>query len=672
MSATRHGTYSALDGNTFVVCDERGDVEPAGTGAHGVFSDDMRHLSALILTLDGQRLDTLSVDTTRYWALTFFLVPGGGTVFQNPTVSVIRERLVGDGLRERLTVENSGTGEIRPTIRLDANADFADIFDVKQHAAASEGDQVRSVAGQRLEFSYRREDFRRRTILLFGSDAVVDEGGASLHPTIAPGARWTTELEIQLQEGDRTRPVKYRRASDTQPKPNMNADFEQWLESAPTLETDWDALAHTYQQSLTDLAALRFYSRHAPNESLPAAGLPWFMALFGRDSIIASLQALPYQRELAATTLQVLAAHQAREDDPFRDAEPGKILHELRYSESVVFRERPQSPYYGSADATPLYLMLLDEYHRYTGDDDLVKAHRQTAQRALAWIDQHADRNGDGYIDYQRRNTTSGLENQCWKDSWNSIVFPDGSMTALPRATCELQGYAYAAKLACARLASEVWCCDRWSERLQGEAADLKRRFNQDYWIDEASFYALAIDGECRVVPTLTSNAGQLLFTGIVEDQRVDSVTSKLMGSDLYSGWGVRTMASGQAAFNPIEYHNGTVWPHDNSLIALGLARCGRREESRRIIQDLLDAAAHFSYRLPETFAGYPRSQTRVPVEYPSACSPQAWASGTPLLLLRTALDLDPNHERTVERELPNGRHVRLTWQASAGQGAIR
>jgi glycogen debranching enzyme len=666
MTANRTGSYSALDGNTFVVCDQRGDIEPAADDPHGLFSDDTRLLSTLVLTLDGERLDALSVDTTRYWALTFFLVPVGGTVFKNPTVSVIRERLVGDGLRERITVDNSGTSDVTPTIRLDAKADFADIFDVKEQAAATKGQQTTTVGERRLELAYRRDDFRRRTILVFDADAQIDEGGASFHPTVRPGARWTTEVEIQLEHGDRGRPVKYARASDPQPKPNMRADFQQWLETAPRLETDWDPLAHTYRQSLTDLAALRFYSPDAPDRSLPAAGLPWFMALFGRDSILASFQALPFQPELAATTLDVLAAHQATEDDPFRDAEPGKILHELRWSESVHFDERPQSPYYGSADATSLYLVLLDEYHRYTADHDLVRRHRETAVRALEWLDQHADRNGDGYIDYERRNTTSGLENQCWKDSWNSIVFPDGSLAALPRATCELQGYAYAGKLGCARLARDVWVDDGWSDRLEAEAADLKRRFNEDYWIDAASFYALAVDGDGGVVETLTSNAGQLLFTGIVEAQRIDPVASRLMGSELYSGWGVRTLASGQAAFNPIEYHNGTVWPHDNSLIALGLERCGRDDEARRIIRDLLDAAEHFSYRLPETFAGYPRSQTAIPVEYPSACSPQAWAAGTPLLLLRTALGLEPGHERTVERQLPNGRHVRLTWGASA------
>ena len=388
---------------------------------------------------------------------------------------------------------------------------------------------------------------------------------------------------------------------------------------------------------------MRFYPDVVPGtDSLPAAGLPWFMALFGRDSLLTSYQALPFVPELAATTLRALAARQASEVDDFRDAEPGKILHELRFGELTYFRERPQSPYYGSADATPLFLILLDEYERWTGDRDLVQALEQPARAALAWIENYGDRDGDGYLEYERRNQQSGLENQCWKDSWNSIVHPDGSLASLPRGTCELQGYAYDARRRTARLAREVWCDESWARQLDDDAAELRRRFNKDFWLDDEQYFALALDGQKQPVRTITSNPGHLLWSGIVDGHRVDAVTSRLMGEDLFSGWGVRTLAAGQPAFNPLEYHNGTVWPHDNSLIAAGLARYGKHDEAARIAHAVLDAARSFDYRLPEAFAGYPRTDTGFPVPYPTACSPQAWASGTPLLLLSVLLGLDP------------------------------
>ena len=387
---------------------------------------------------------------------------------------------------------------------------------------------------------------------------------------------------------------------------------------------------------------------------MPAAGLPWFMAVFGRDSILTSLQALPFAPDLAETTLTVLAARQATRMDPFRDEEPGKILHESRLGEMTAFAERPHSPYFGAADTTPLFLILLDEYELWTGNADLVRRLEQPARAALRWIDEHADRMGNGYVSYKRRNEETGLENQCWKDSLNSIVFRDGTLSKLPRACCEIQGYAYDAKRRCARLARRFWGDGELAERLEREALDLKRRFNRDFWMPDRQCYALAIDGERRQVDSITSNIGHLLWSGIVDDDKAPQVVGHLMGDDLYSGWGIRTMATSEAAYNPIGYHVGTVWPHDNSLIALGLNRYDYRDESARLASGILQAAGFFRHRLPEAFAGYPRDKTLFPVEYPTACSPQAWATGAPLLFLRTLLGLEPRGNRlTVDACLP-------------------
>jgi glycogen debranching enzyme len=373
---------------------------------------------------------------------------------------------------------------------------------------------------------------------------------------------------------------------------------------------------------------------------MPAAGLPWFMTIFGRDSLLTSFQALPFLQELACTTLQTLATLQSRADDPFRDAEPGKIPHELRFGEMAAFEDVPHSAYYGSADSTTLFLILMEEYERWTGDAELVKSLEREARAAVQWIDRYGDRDGDGYIEYERRNP-KGLENQCWKDSFDSIAFADGTLAPTPRATCELQGYAYDAKLRTARLAREVWNDPAWAGQLERQAAALKRRFNEDFWLPERNCFALGLDGHKRKIDSLTSNIGHLLWSGIADEDKARHCVEHLMGDALFSGWGVRTMAVGEGSYNPIGYHVGTVWPHDNSFIAWGLRRYGYDREAARIAYAMLEAAEFFDFRLPEAFGGASRAVTKFPVEYPTACSPQAWASGAPLLLIRALLGLE-------------------------------
>jgi glycogen debranching enzyme len=428
----------------------------------------------------------------------------------------------------------------------------------------------------------------------------------------------------------------------------MEQSLKRWLDAAPRLRCDWEPLESIYRRSLVDLAALRFTPEVAGGKSLPAAGLPWFMTMFGRDSILTSLQALPFAPELAAGTLSALGEWQGSSLDDFRDEDPGRILHEMRYGEMTAFEERPHSPYYGCVDATLLYVVLLDEYERWTGDRKLVRELEYEARAALAWIDDYADLQGNGYVSYKRRNEKTGLENQCWKDSWDSISFRDGTLPGFPRATCELQGYAYDAKVRGARLARLVWKDAVLAERLEQEAADLKRRFNRDFWIEDGGYFALALDPEGRQVDTLASNNGHLLWSGIVDKSKAKTVAGHLLGPRLFSGWGVRTLAEGEGRYNPIGYHVGTVWPFDNSFIAWGLRRYGFKEEAARVAAGILDAAEFFEGRLPEAFGGYERSLTKYPVQYPTACSPQAWSTGAPLLLLRTMLGLEPHDDDLI------------------------
>jgi glycogen debranching enzyme len=638
-------TISILDGSTFVVSSRSGDMDAGPDEPHGLFYKDTRFLSRWILTVNGVRPNVLSTDDVDYFAAQFFLVPPTGTIYRNPYLSVIRRRLVGEGFREEITVLNHDAEPAEIELRLEAGADFADLFEVKD-ALVKKGETYREARGSQLVLGYRREGegavFVRETRISAGGAEASDDGLA-FRIRVEPKSEWLTCVEV-VPVAEQACVLKYETGA-TRAKPNIGESLEEWLGGAPSLESDWDPLEHVYERSLVDLAALRFYVDDSlPGASVPAAGLPWFMALFGRDSLVTSYQALPFQPELAATTLRVLAAKQGKVVDRYREEEPGKILHELRFGELTVFGERPHSPYFGTYDATPLFLVLLDEYERWTGDAALVRELEGNARAALAWIDEYGDRDGDGYVEYER-NDESGLENQCWKDSWNSILFADGSQSLTPRACCEIQGYVYDAKVRCARLARQIWGDPILAEQLEAEAAELRRRFNEDFWIADRGFFALALDGEKRKVDSLTSNIGHLLWSGIADEEKAEMVARHLMGPALFSGWGVRTMAAGEGGYNPIEYHNGTVWPHDSSVVAAGLARYGYREDATRIALALLEAATYFDYRLPEVFAGYPRERTQFPVEYPTSCSPQAWATGAPLLAVRTLLGLEPRGE---------------------------
>ena len=664
VGCVRAPQINCLEGSTFMVSDVVGDAGPDPDEVFGLFYRDMRHLSRWQLAIDGKRLDPLSNGSSGYPSATFFLAGPGSTVHQNSTLSVIRERTLGQGagedLHEKLTVINSGREEMVVELSMNFDADFADVFEVKDRQFTKKGTISRRVHSQQVELIYQREDFERRTIVN-AEGARLSQGAAAFRLRLAPAESWSKTLQVTFGSvAPNAEPAAVGGPTSSEVKrPQVISHRDQmdaWLKAAPEVRASWDSLRHTYQRSLRDLAALRLHTQALPEGAvIPAAGLPWFMAVFGRDSLITSYQALPFVPQLASATLQVLARWQAKVWDDFRDAEPGKILHELRFGELSYFQEWPQSPYYGSADSTPLFLILLDEYERWSGDTDLVVELEPQARAAVDWLQHHGDLDGDGYQEYQCRSIQSGLANQCWKDSGDSIVHPDGQLASLPRATCELQGYAYDARIRTARLAREVWHDNTTADRLERDAAELKTRFNSDFWVAGDDFFALALDGDKQQVPTLTSNMGHLLWSGIVDDSKVDAVVDHLMGDLLFSGWGVRTLAMGQPAFNPLGYHNGTVWPHDNSLIAAGLARYGRREEAGRIALAMFEASAYFDHRLPEVFAGYPRSLTEFPVEYPTACSPQAWAAGTPLLLLRVLLGLEPrDHDLTCTPYVPH------------------
>ena len=619
---------------------------------HGCFSEDTRFVSRWVLRVDAAPLQLLGLDQDAHYAVRFFLAPGVSPDVAAP-YSVMRLRLVDHVWMEEVTVTNHRHTVCDLTMTVEVDADFADLFEVKDGVVAA-----REIGfhhdDRTLVLAYEHGSFQRSIVVAASRPATITREGFAYALRLAPGERWSTTFTATphaAQPGATFARREVRAGLDELSRLKA-AELDAWLARAPVLETHDAALARTYRASLSDLGALRLHPKLAELATLPAAGLPWFMALFGRDSLIASYQALPYLPGLAATTLRALAARQARTRDDFHEQEPGKILHELRFGELTARGERPHSPYYGSADATPLFLVLLDEYHRWSGDDQLVRELEPNARAALAWIEDEGDLDGDGYVEYARRNPLTGLINQCWKDSWDAIQFADGTLAKGPIATCEIQGYAYDAQRRAARLAREVWDDTTLAERLERRAADLRARFRRDFWMPERGCHALALDGDKRQVDSVTSNIGHLLWSGLLDEWEAAVTAERLLGDELWSGWGVRTLGAREGRYNPLGYHTGTVWPHENSLIAAGLARYGHREAATTLVAAMLRAAPHFEHRLPEVFGGYPAAETSVPVAFPTASRPQAWAAGAPLLLLTTLLDLQPG-DAAVDAELP-------------------
>lgn len=636
-------SQSVLDGSTFVVSDRLGDVSgDAGSGEHGFFSDDTRFISRWVLRVGDAPLELLGLDQSVHFAAQYFLSPRVRPDEQVPC-SIMRRRVIDHVWLEEITVVNHRHEAVEIDVRLEADSDFADLFEVKD-GAVRERVVEHVVAGDSLTLSYSSGEFTRSAEIVASCSAEVTRSGFRFRPQVEPGEQWSVTVTVIPHEAQPG--VRF---SDREPRGGFadltrakSAELETWLARAPQLESESQSIMRTYRASLGDLGALRLHPDLAAGATLPAAGLPWFMALFGRDSIITSLQALPYIPELAATTLRVLAAHQATTRDDFHEQEPGKILHELRFGELTASGERPHSPYFGSADATPLFLVLLDEYERWTRDDALVRELEPHARAAIAWIDASGDADGDGYVEYFRRNDDTGLLNQCWKDSWDSMQFADGSLARGPISTCEIQGYVYDALQRCARLAREAWDDPPFAQGLEQRAERLRAGFRRDFWMPGRNCPALALDGTKRQVDSLTSNIGHLLWSGILDEDEAAATAEHLMGEQLYSGWGVRTLGTREAGYNPLGYHTGTVWPHENALIAAGLARYGHRDAALRLAGGILAAAPYFEHRLPEVFAGYPASQTTVPVAFPTASRPQAWAAGAPLMLLTTLLELQP------------------------------
>ena len=672
-----------LEGSTFCICDDRGDI---AAETSGFFAHDTRFLSRLVLKVGGSTPLLLSSGRVEHFQAAFYLRNGTTNGLPRDGVSIARERFIGTGMQERISLRNESPEPLELTVALEAEADFADIISVKHHdfslgdpehaeplppPAPSTYDEARRL----VSIVDARDDLGTR--LVFSKPGTFDGNAMSYTLTLDPHERWDLSVDVLPWLKDDVETVE--QLDDE--RETVGDVVAAWTLRVPRIRGGWESLRRAFDRSIADLAALRM--RTGDNRRpLFAAGMPWFMTVFGRDTAITSLQTLLLGPEIAVGALDALTELQAHEEDPTIDAEPGKIVHEVREGRCAEFWF-PR--YYGSIDSTPLYLVLLAETWRWTDDASFVQRMREPAMLALEWIDRYGDRDDDGFVEYSRQ-VDAGLANQSWKDSGDSQRFQDGSFAEAPIAAAEVQGYVYAAKRGLAEVAGEVWRDKALAERLEQEADELRRRFDEAFWVEErGGFYALALDGQKRPVDSRTSNMGHLLWTGIVPPERVGAVVDQLLSEDLWSGWGIRTMASDAAAFNPISYHNGTVWPHDTSLAAWGLARHGYTAEVRRIARALIEAAAHFDWSLPEVFAGYAREETPFPIAYPTAARPQAWAAGTPILLVRVLLGIEPDRERqrlvsTVADELPSWldglriegvRAYGRTWTVSVERGHV-
>ena len=679
-------SLTVLEGSTFCVCDEAGDVDGKAS-ASGFIAADTRFLSRSVLTIAGAHPTLLSKSQPAPHVARF--------VFRNPNVgglqpdelSIERERFVGDCMYERLHIENHSRRHVVTELALELEADFADIFSVKDLDPGFGDPPHVTLPPPRTPTWHEHgttavfadETFDARTIVHFSQPCVIDGSHVRFPIELDHGETWTLEVAVQpvlqgdtpmtADEFDPHRAAERRRAEES---------LAQWNATTPRLHSGWHDLDQTWERSVADIAALRMRVGGYDYGWIPAAGAPWFMTVFGRDTLITCLQTMLFGPELSRGALRVLAALQSDTDDAERDAEPGKIIHELRRGKAELSWA---GRYYGTVDATPLFLVLLSEHYRWTGDAGLVCELEGNARRALSWIDGPGDLDGDGFVEYHRR-ASQGIGNQSWKDSSVSMAFRDGSLAESPIAPVEVQGYVYDAKLRMAELAREVWNDPALAARLEDDAAKLQCRFNDAFWVN--NYYALGLDKDKRPIDAVASNMGHLLWSGIVPDENVEAVASLLMSERLWSGWGIRTMAADEVAYNPLVYHNGTVWPHDNSLTAWGLGNAGRSRDVELIVRRTVEAGVQFDHRLPEVFAGFARRRTGVPVEYPTASRPQAWAAATPVLLLRVLLGLEPNRElgvlQTRAHDLPawtdglvleNVRALGKSWCVRVEDGAV-
>ena len=634
-------------GDCFAVLDSHADIGTTPGGTDGIFFHDTRFLSQLEMLLNGRqplllgssvRDDNsfLTVDLTNpdiYLDRTL--------VQQKDVMHVVRTIFLLNGtVYQRVRLQNHSDRPFDVKLSFAFAADFADLFEVRGLRRKHRGTTTTTVGAADVALSYLGLDGgRRRTTLAFEpTPEQVSAGFASYTLVLQPNESRSIYVTVTCDEGaEEAATLPFRKGLRSAFLQRQNAS-----RGMATITSSNEIFNEIVCRSMADLAML---TTETPQGPYPYAGIPWYSTTFGRDGIITAMQMLWCDPRIAKGVLRRLAAYQAKETDPLSDAEPGKIVHEMRGGEMAALREIPFGLYYGSADATPLFVMLAGLYAEHTGDVETLRELWPNIEAALGWIDGPGDPDRDGFVEYSRADE-NGLANQGWKDSQDAIFHADGSLAHGPIALCEVQGYVYAAKRLAAKAARRLGKL-ALGEALDAQAIKLAARFEQAFWCEDMGTYALALDGRKQPCRVRTSNAGQVLFSGIAKPERAESVMRDLMRPSFFSGWGIRTVAREEPRYNPMSYHNGSVWPHDNSLIAAGFARYGHKDAIDRVFGGLFDAASYMELRrLPELYCGFQRGRERGPTLYPVACSPQAWAAGTPLMLLQSCLGLEFNPDR--------------------------
>ena len=672
------------ENDLFLLTDMSGDISESNHG-HGLYTKDTRFLSRLALTINGEKLRMLSSEADENYISRIVLTNpkterDGQLTLWPESIEVERTRFIyQDVLYETLKATNFNPHREKFELSLLFDADFCDMFIVRGFQDGQVGKKTGArQCGSGFEIGYDGADSVQRKLLVEWAaepaDVDMSEKGVAVTYRLELEAGESQSLDFLLSPV--VGGVKPGRHSREKAVGQLRRSYDEWEAESTAVDSDLPLFNRLYDRGLQDIRVLLTdlgYGR------FPVAGLPWFAVPFGRDCLIAALQMLPIHPEIAKGTVLTMARYQGDRADSWRDEQPGKIMHELRSGELAGTNQIPFTPYYGSIDATPLFLVLIGEYVKWTDDAELFKAMLPHIRRALEWIDTYGDRDGSGFISYFQE-SAKGIANQGWKDSGNSIVHRSGEYAKAPIALVEVQGYVYQAKTTLAKLlgtlkeqsGADDWA--DWSIRLKSEAEQLRERFEEAFWVEGDRFYALALDEERKPVETVTSNPGHVLMSGMMKRDRAAAVARKLVSESLFSGYGIRTMAAGEKGYNPMSYHNGSIWPHDNSLCLMGLNAQGFHAEALVVMEGLLKAGACFeNNRLPELFCGY-SSERGNPVRYPVACSPQAWAAATPLVFLQVMLGLRLDHANRrifMQPILPEGMNRLSVRRIRLGAGRL-
>jgi glycogen debranching enzyme len=629
------------DGDTFAVFDRHGDIQATGLGQEGLYHEGTRFLSRLVFKLGNARpflLNSVVTEDNSLFVVNLTnpdIYQRGQLMLPRGTLHITRTKLLRESTcHETLRFINYGLSSVEVYFSVEFDADFADLFEVRGMTRERRGvRKVGTIEADQLWFAYEGLDgvLRRTRIQCTSAPDDLTASWATFVQSLGP----KEEKEFFLTYGCQINSSAFADVSYRQAHSEVEVALQNLQAQGCQIRTSSVQFNEWLVRSSSDLHMM---FTATPYGFYPYAGVPWFSTPFGRDGIITALEYLWVNPEIARGVLGYLAALQAKQRDPGRDAEPGKILHETRKGEMATLREIPFDLYYGSVDATPLFVMLAGAYFDRTRDLGFIRSIWPHIDFALRWIDNYGDRDGDGFVEYERR-SSRGLIHQGWKDSWDSVFHSDGSLAEGPIALCEVQGYAYAAKLGGAAIASALGQTKK-ARVLLTQAEVLKKTFQKAFWCEEISTYALALDGEKQQCKVSASNAGHCLFAGVAEMEQAGRIANTLMQEHSFSGWGVRTLAVPEARFNPMSYHNGSIWPHDNALIAAGLARYGFKDHASRILSGLFAASLFVEYRLPELFCGFYRRDGEGPVPYPVACSPQSWSAASVFLLLQAILGM--------------------------------